>query len=83
VIGSEHLKFSVRGFSPKRMAFLLLSVQLWLFYSVQTEDYFQSSGGIGALSLTVMLANLLLGFFCPRNDQGRFLPLRSDSLFWP
>ena len=56
------------------MAFLLLGVQLWLFYLVDTDAYYDATGGIVALSLTVMLANLLLGFFCPRKDQGRFLP---------
>jgi len=74
VIRSEHLKFSFRGFSAKRMAYLLLGVQLWLFYLIFQDAYYDSCGGIEAVSLTLMLANLLLGVFCPRNDKGRFFP---------
>jgi hypothetical protein len=74
VSGSEHVRFSVRGFSAKRMAYLLNGVQLWLLVLVNLDAYYDAGGGIGIISLTLMLANLVLGFFCPRNDKGRFFP---------
>ena len=74
VIGSEHQKFSFRGFSAKRLAYLLIGVQLWLFCLVDREAYYDATGGIAALSLSVMLVNLLLGLLCPSRDKSRFLP---------
>jgi len=74
VIRSEHLKFSFRGFSAKRMAYLLLGVQLWLFCLIFQEAYYDACGGIEGVSLALMFASLLLGFSCPRNDKGRFFP---------
>jgi len=38
------------------------------------EAYYNAIGRIMALSLTVMVVNLLLGLFCPRSDKGRFSP---------
>ena len=71
---SDHLKFSIRGFSAKRMAYLLNAVQLWLLCMVNLETYYDAGAGICAVSLTLMVVNLLLGFLCPRGDKGRFLP---------
>lgn len=68
------LKFSVRGFSAKRLAYLLNGVQLWLFVAVNMEAYYDECDGIVVGSLILVLANLILGFFCPRNDKSRFLP---------
>jgi hypothetical protein len=56
------------------MAYLLIGVQLWLFCLVNMEAYYNAIGRIMALSLTVMVVNLLLGLFCPRSDKGRFSP---------
>jgi len=68
------LRFSVRGFSPKRVAYLLNGVQLWLMYLVTTEAHYDAGAGIGCVSASVVAVNLLLGFVCPRNDPRRFFP---------
>jgi hypothetical protein len=56
------------------MAYLLNGVQLWPLYLVNLDAYYDALARIGAVSLTLMLVNLLLGFTCPRNDKGRFFP---------
>ena len=90
VIGFQDLKFSVRGFSAKRLALLLNGVQLWLFLSDFMEAYYDDGLGVTVGSLILVLVNLLLGFFCPRNDKSRFFPFAlalliftMTSLFMP
>jgi hypothetical protein len=82
VIRSEHLKFSFRGFSAKRLAYLLVGVQLWLFYLIFQDAYYEACGGIVGVSLALMFASLLLGSSCPRNDKGRFFPFAMAFLIW-
>jgi hypothetical protein len=74
VDGFEHLKFSFRGFSSKRMALLLIGVQLWLLCLVNMEIYYDAGHGIGVVSAIISLAVLVLGIFCPGSCKSRFLP---------
>ena len=55
------------------MGYLLIGVQLWLFCLLFTEAYYDAIGGVTAMSLAIVLANLLLGPFCPRTDKTRYL----------
>lgn len=73
-IDFQDLKFSLRGFSPKRLALLLNGVQLWLFSTDFMEAYYDDGIGVTVGSLILVLVNLFLGFSCPRNDKSRFFP---------
>lgn len=57
------MKFSVRGFSPKRMAYLLVGISAVLlpFHAV-------------SVALLILFPVLVLGLFTPRSDRHRFLP---------
>jgi len=70
---SQHLKFSVRGFSPKRMGYLLDLVSLG-FVPVHLSASCEQSGGITGFAFFEMLAVLALCLFTPRSDNHRFLP---------
>jgi hypothetical protein len=75
VVCSEHVKFSLRGFSAKRMAYLLNGVQLWLLCSVSLDFYSGYAGaGVDVTSSVLTLASLILGFCCSGRNKGRFLP---------
>ena len=70
---SEHLKFAVRGFSPKRMAYMLvlISAGFWPFHfraDWRGDEY------LSLLALVCMMAAFVLGYFVPRSDKKRFLP---------
>jgi hypothetical protein len=74
LIGFQDLKFSVRGFSAKRLALLLNGVQLWLLATDFMEAYYDDGLGVFVGSLTLVLVNLFLGVFSPRSDKSRFFP---------
>ena len=70
---SQHFKFSRRGFSPHRMAYLLDFVSL----AVSPLHFFAScdnSGRIYGFALLVCLAVLVLCILSPRGTSHRFLP---------
>jgi len=71
---SQHLKFSVRGFSPKRMGYLLDLVNLG-FVPVHFGASCEQSEGIAISALVNVLAVFVLCWFTPRSDRHRFLPL--------
>jgi len=70
---TEHLKFSVRGFSPKRMAYLLDLMSVG-FLPVHTFVSCEQSGGIAGFAFIDLLAVLVLCLFAPRSDSHRFSP---------
>ena len=70
----EHFKFSVRGFSSKRMGYLLDLVSLG-FVPVHLNSSCEQSEGIAGFAFIDLLAVLVLCLFTPRSDKHRFLPL--------
>ena len=70
---SELLIFSVRGFSPNRMAYLLngVALALWLLYS--RADSLGSSY-VGSVAFAITIVVLLLCLFTPRTVRQRWLP---------
>lgn len=67
----EDFKFSVRGFSPKRMGYLLNLVSLG-FVPVHAHVSCEQSGTIAGFALLLMLATLVLCLFTPRSDPHRY-----------
>jgi hypothetical protein len=71
---SQDFRFSVRGFSAKRMAYLLDLVSLGFLY-VHFTGSCEESEGISIFALAVVLAVFVLSRFTPRSDPHRLLPL--------
>jgi hypothetical protein len=69
----EHFIFPVRGFSPKRMGYLLDLVSLG-FVPVHMLVSCQLSSGIAGFAFFEMLTVLVLCLFTPRCDSRRFMP---------
>lgn len=69
----EHFKFSILGFSPKRMGYLLVLVSLG-FVPVHEYVSCEQSGGIAAFAFFDMLAVLVLCLVTPRSESRRFAP---------
>ena len=69
----EHFKFSLRGFSPKRMAYLLDLVCLG-FVPHHMSSSCEESAGLAGYALVNLLAVFVLCLFTPRSDSRRFLP---------
>jgi hypothetical protein len=69
----EHLKFSLRGFSAKRMAFgfVFISALIWPlhFWADWKGDEY-----LTGVSFACMVAAFGFGYFVPRSDKLRFLP---------
>ena len=70
---SEFSRFSARGFSVKRMAYLLTGVSALLVPLHWWADW-QGDGYLAGVAFLLMLAALILGFFVPKIDKDRFLP---------
>src|SRR5262249_39561553 len=70
----EHFRFTIRGFSPKRMAYLLDLVSLG-FIQVHFSGSCEQSGGIALFALINFVAIGILCFCTTRTDSKRFLPL--------
>jgi hypothetical protein len=69
----EHIRFSAHGFSPKRMAYLLISVSAVLIAFHSVADY-RGDEYLTAVAFALMVAAFVLGFFVPRSDRRRFEP---------
>ena len=67
------LRFTVRGFSAKRMAYLLVVISGLLIPFHSRADY-QGDEYLAAVALAAMLAALALGFYTLRSDRHRFRP---------
>ena len=67
------LKFTVRGFSAKRMAYLLVGISALLIPFHWRADY-QGDAYLAGVALAAMLVALAFGFYSPRTDRHRFLP---------
>ena len=70
---SEHLKFSVRGFSLHRLAYLLdcVGLALWPLY-IRADSLGSSYVGGGAFTITILV--LVLCLLTPRTVRHRWLP---------
>lgn len=69
----QHFRISIRGFSAKRMAYLLVAISALLLPFHARVD------GIGdeylaSVAFACMAITLLLGLFIPQTDRRRFLP---------
>jgi len=74
------LRFTVRGFSAKRMAYLLVVISGLLIPFHSRADY-QGDEYHAAVALAAMLAALALGFYTPRSDRHRFRPFLLGFVF--
>lgn len=70
---AEYLKFSISGFSPKRMGYLLDLVSL-SFVPVHFIVSCKQSGGIACFAFFNILAVLILCLLTIRTDKQRFMP---------
>jgi len=70
---SHNLRFTVRGFSAKRMAYLLIGISALLVPFHWRADY-QGDAYLAAVALAAMVIALALGFYTPATDRRRFLP---------
>ena len=69
----KDLQFAFRGFSAKRMAYLLVLISALLIPFHWRADYMGDSY-LALVGLAAMVAALALGFYTPRTDRNRFLP---------
>ncbi len=67
------LRFTLRGFSAKRMAWLLVLISGFLIPFHGRADY-QGDAYLAGVALAAMLAALALGLCTPRSDRHRFRP---------
>jgi len=65
--------FALRGFSAKRMAWLLVMISALLIPLHGCADY-QGDAYLAGVALVAMLAALTLGWCTPRTDRRRFWP---------
>jgi hypothetical protein len=70
---SGHLRFSVRGFSAKRMAYLLVAISALLIPFHSRADY-RGDEYLAGIAFACMIVALILGLFVPRSDRHRFMP---------
>ncbi len=70
---SEHFRFSVRGFSAKRMAYLLSVISAFLLPFHAVADY-RGDEYLTFVSLAFTVAALFLGSRLPETDSRRFYP---------
>ncbi len=70
----EHFRFTVRGFSAKRVGYVLAAMS---FAFVPAHFYIscEMSGLIGGFSIVLFLSTAMLSFFVPRGTPHRFRPL--------
>jgi hypothetical protein len=67
------MRFSVRGFSAKRVAYLLASISAASLVLHFHCDH-QTGSNLVAFALLTLLPLLILSLFTPRSDRRRFLP---------
>ena len=67
------VRFVVRGFSAKRMAYLLVGISALLIPFHWRSDY-QGDAYLADAAAVAMLIALALGFCTPRTDRHRFWP---------
>ena len=65
--------YSVRGFSPKRVAYLLLLVGVGLLPFHWVADY-RGDECLAGVAFVFMVAALVLGYLMLRDDKRRFWP---------
>jgi len=70
---SEHFRFAVRGFSAKRMAYLLTVISVILLPLHAVADY-RGDEYLTLVALVFTTAALLLGYRVPKTDPRRFYP---------
>ena len=70
---AEYLKFSIRGFSPKRMGYLLDLVSL-SFVPVHFIVSCKQSGGIACFASFSLLVVFILCVLTTPTDKQRFMP---------
>jgi hypothetical protein len=71
---SEHLKFSARGFSPKRIGYLLGLVCFGFLPVHFANSSCEQSEGLAAFVFGITLVVLVLCLFTPRSEPQRFRP---------
>jgi hypothetical protein len=69
----QHLRVSIRGFSAKRTAYLLVAISALLLPLHAKADGLGDEYLAGIAFACIMIA-LLLGLFIPQTDRRRFLP---------
>jgi hypothetical protein len=67
------LSFTVRGFSTRRMAWLLVTISAFLIPFHWRADY-RGDVYLAGAALAAMLAALALGLCAPRTDRHRLWP---------
>jgi len=67
------MRFSIRGFSPKRMAYLLIFISALLLPFHSVADY-RGDEYLSGVAFGLILAAFILGFYVPRKDKYRFMP---------
>jgi hypothetical protein len=72
----EILKFSIRGFSPKRMAYLLVLVSA-LLWPLHFRADWRGEEYLGEVAFGLLIATFVLGLLIPRGNKRRLLPLPS------
>ena len=71
---NKDLKFSVSGFSPKRMAWLLVATDLgFLPVQVSTESW-RVNSALSDFAIVVAVSCFLLGIITSKKEKGRFNP---------
>ncbi len=71
---TPHLKFSLRGFSPRQTGYMLNWIGLG-FVPVHSQVNCEVSTTLGGLAYINLLAVLALCLLTPRIEQKRFKPL--------
>jgi hypothetical protein len=69
----DDLRFVVRGFSAKRMAYLLVGISALLIPFHWRSDY-QGDYYLAGVAFAAMVAALVLGFCTPQTDRHRLWP---------
>jgi len=70
----EHLRFSVRGFSLNRLAYLLDGVSLLLLLLYRRADRILGDRMIAGVAFWLMLAVLVFCLLTPRAVRHRWMP---------
>ena len=67
------LKFSIRGCSPKRMAFLLVIMSA-LIWPLHFRADWRGDEYLAEVAFGLLIATFVLGLLIPRTDKRRLLP---------
>lgn len=68
-----HFKFSLRGFSPKRFAYLLDCISCGLLFLHSAADW-QGDEYLAEVAAGIAVVNLVLGTLSSTTDKGRYSP---------